>query len=148
MFTAINSLHSIMRTLLLLLLACCLAGCATHKADEQRRDAALAAANDLPDPSSKLTTNQITQLKTRLDQLHIGMSRAKVLQTLDLPSFNVRYYQDFRSSGVTYNIQRAHMLTLAWNAGDYDATLLWARFDGELWPKNSDEHKQAAPSAQ
>ena len=105
----------------------------------------MAAANGLPDPASKLTPDQISQLKSRLDQLRVGMSRAKALQTLDLPSFNVRYYQDFRASGVTYTFEHGHALTLAWNAGDYDATLRWARFDTEMWPKNSDEYKQAAP---
>ena len=116
-----------MRITLLLLLACWVAGCATNRAEDQRREAAVAAANGLPDPANKLTPEQIAQLKSRLDQLRVGMGRAIALKILDLPSFNVRYYEDFRTTGATFNFGHGHTLTLDWEEGDYDATLRWAR---------------------
>jgi hypothetical protein len=130
------------------MLACFVAGCATNGADDQRREAAIAAANGLPDPAHRLTPEQVAQLKSRLDQLRVGMGRAMALQILDLPSFNVRYYEDINTTGATFNFEHGHTLTLAWREGDYDATLRWARFDSEMWPKNSDERKEAFPPKQ
>ena len=124
-----------MRKALLILLSACLVGCATKHPAPSKPDPA-AAAMGLPDPANKLTPQQITQLKSRLDQLRVGMSRARVMEILDLSSFNVRSYADTSSTGITYNIEHGHILTLALDSGDYDSTLRWARFDSEMWPKH------------
>ena len=63
------------------------------------------------------------------------MPRGKVMEILDLSSFNVHYFADASSSGVTYHIENGHVLTVALDPSDYDSLLRYAKFDGELWPK-------------
>ena len=102
-------------------------------------------ADGVPDPNSRLSLEQIAQLKGRLELLRVGMSRAKVMEILNLSSFNVRYFAHAHITGITYRLERGHTLTLAMAAGDYDVTLRWARFDGEVWPKNGAENGTVKP---
>jgi hypothetical protein len=115
-----------MRLVLLLLMACCLAGCVT----KQPKPAPPAATEP------QLTADDIAQLKSRLDLLRVGMGRDQVMDILKLSTFNARSYADTTSTGTTYNFGNNHSLTLAMDAGNYASTLRWARFDGEMWPKH------------
>ncbi len=102
-------------------------------------------ADGVPDPNSRLTPAQIAQLKSRLELLRVGMTRTKVLEILNLSSFNVRYYAHAHPTGLTYRLEHGHTLTLAMAAGDYEVTLRWARFDGEVWPKNGVDSRALKP---
>ena len=123
-----------MRIPILILMACCLAGCAANQSPPPL--SATDAANGVPDPAARLTPAQIAQLRSRLDQLRVGMSRAKVLEILNLSSFNVPSIAYANQSGIRYKIEHDHNLELGMKAGDYDYTLRWAKFDGEVWPQN------------
>jgi hypothetical protein len=116
-----------MRAALMILLACCLAGCVTKEPKPSH------PAPVVGEP--KLSPEQIVTLKGRLDKLRVGMGRDQVMEILDLSSLNVRSWADSSSSGVTYNFGNGHSLTVALDKGDYTSTLRWAKFDGELWPK-------------
>ena len=104
----------------------------------------------LPDPNTKLTGDQTEELKNRLDKLEVGMPRAKVLEIIDLSSFNVHYYSDASSSGMTFRFEGGHVLIIGFDAGDYDSTLRFVKLDGESWPKGPGtirKPKQTPPPA-
>jgi hypothetical protein len=126
-----------MKAPLLLLLACILIGCKTDETKQGPKPAATTAApKKIYGTPDNLTPEQIAQLKSRLNQLQAGMSRARVLEILDISSINARSYASANTTGITYHIETGHTLELGLQAGDYDSTLRWARFDGETWPNN------------
>jgi len=116
-------------------MASCLTGCYTRNTPPPPLTPT-DAANGVPDQAARLTSEQIAQLRSRLDQLKIGMSRARVLQILDLSSFNVPLFEYADTTGIRYRIEHGHRLELGLEAGDYDSTFRWAKFDGEGWPQN------------
>ncbi len=103
-------------------------------------------SGNLPGMSSELTAEQTGQLKQKLESLTVGMSRDKVIEILDLPSFSVHYFADANPTGITYRFGHGHVLTLGIKAGLDASTLSWAKFDGEVWPKNWERSNKAAPA--
>jgi hypothetical protein len=91
-----------------------------------------------------MSVDQVSQLKGRLSQLVVGMSREKVLEIINLNSFNLHPFESANSTGLTYHIADGHTLEIGLERGDYDSTLRWARFDGEVWPKNYERPQRVA----
>jgi len=125
-----------MRTTILLLLACGLAGCADHTPPPKLvivPDAPV--VDEVPPEDRPMSPAQITELKNRLAQLKVGMSRANVHDILDISSFKLHTFEIANKTGIVYRIKEGHVLELGMTAGDYDSIFKWAKFDGELWPK-------------
>jgi hypothetical protein len=137
------------RIITLILIAGCLVGCASSKSKAPAN--AVRVNNPTPAPVSNapimpdglpsehswLNHDQIVELKKRLDRLEVGMPRTKVLEILDIPSFNVRYFEHANSSGMTIQIKNEHTLSLGFKIADYDPVFRWAKFDLEVWPQPS-----------
>lgn len=139
-----------MRTpfLSLVLIACCIAGCAI----KQRKAPPVAPppptavepviepeiVGTLPDPSKTLSPADIDQLKQRLALLQKGMTREKALEILNLSSFNVRVTSQAGSYGIVYFLEHNHKLLLSLETGTDAVTLRWVEFDGSIWPKSTE----------
>jgi hypothetical protein len=134
----------------LLLVAGCLVGCQSSNSKPKAgstvtvkpKPAAVETnapitADGLPAEHSWLSHAQIVELKKRLDRLTVGMPRTQVLQILDIPSFNVRYFEHVNSTGLTIQIRNEHTLSLGFKEADYDPVFRWAKFDQEVWPQPS-----------
>ena len=89
----------------------------------------------------ELTPSQELELRHRLDQVYVGMARHKVLEVLNLESFGIPVYDDSNSTGTTLSFPKKHTITISTLEGDYDYTLRWVRFDGEMWPQNNEKKK-------
>ncbi len=102
-----------MRKTILLLLACCLAGCADHTPPPKVvvvSDAPV--ADNLPPEDRAMSSEQIADLKNRLAQLKVGMSRAKVLEILDVSSFKLHTFESANKTGIVYRLKEGHVLEL------------------------------------
>jgi hypothetical protein len=143
-----------MRTpiLLLLSIACCLAGCATK---HQRGSRAVPPpapppppvtnaaptvepeiVGTLPDPNKGLSDKDVDELQRRLGMLKKGMTRDQVLQILNLSSFDVKVTSQVGQFGIIYFLEHGHKLLLSLANGADAQVLRWAEFDGSIWPKS------------
>ena len=92
-----------------LLAACCLVGCSSHRAPVPMDVIAIPVA---PEPDHSFTEDKVIELKNRLSEVRVGMAMDKVMQVLDLPSLGSRSYANATSSGISYHFGNKYTLTL------------------------------------
>ncbi|HZQ46754.1 MAG TPA: hypothetical protein VFC07_07085 [Verrucomicrobiae bacterium] len=140
-----------MRTPILLLLsvACCIAGCALkpqHAAPPAPPPPVVTAPpevepeiiGELPDPNKTLSPADVTELKHRLALLKKGMTREQALEILNLSSFNVRVTSHAGAFGTIYFLEHGHKLLLSLETGTDAVILRWVEFEGDIWPKSTE----------